>query len=75
MPLKWELEECDCSKSNRNIIEPHLIRNRNMRGNKLIDCRERNGFVITNTWFKTPKRKLNSKLMGGGGQETEIDIR
>jgi hypothetical protein len=45
-------------KSYQNIVGPHGLGRRNLRGQILIDFCERDGLVITNTWFKQPKRRL-----------------
>jgi hypothetical protein len=45
-------------KAHHNIVGPYRLGRRNQRGQMLIDFFERNGLVITNTWFKTPKRRL-----------------
>jgi endonuclease/exonuclease/phosphatase family metal-dependent hydrolase len=46
------------NKSNSNICGPYGLGNRNKGGQMLIDFCGRAGFVITNTWFKKPKRRL-----------------
>jgi hypothetical protein len=45
-------------KAHRCIGGPYGLGRRNQRGQMLIDFCERNGLVITNTWFKKPKRRL-----------------
>jgi hypothetical protein len=45
-------------KSNGNICGPYGLGNRNEGSKMLIDFCERTGLVITNTWFKKPKRRL-----------------
>jgi hypothetical protein len=45
-------------KSNDNICGPYGLGNRNKRGLILIDFCERMCLVITDTWFKKPKRRL-----------------
>ena len=43
-------------ESYKNIDGSHLLGRRNHRGQMLIDFCERNGLIVTNTWFKKPKR-------------------
>ena len=43
----------------RNIVGSHGLGRRNHRGQMLIDFCERNGLIVTNTWFKKPKRRLH----------------
>ena len=45
-------------KAYRNIVGSHGLGRRNHRGQMLTDFCERNGLMVTNTWFKNPKRKL-----------------
>jgi hypothetical protein len=45
-------------KAHHNIVGPYGLGRRNQKGQMLIDFCERNGLVITNTWFKKPKRRL-----------------
>jgi exonuclease III len=45
-------------KAHHNIVGPYGLGRRNQRGQMLINFCERNGLVITNTWFKKPKRRL-----------------
>jgi exonuclease III len=45
-------------ESYKNIVGSHGIGRRNHRGQMLIDFCERNGLIVTNTWFKKPKRRL-----------------
>ena len=42
----------------RNIVGPHGLGRKNHRGQMLINFSERNGLIVTNTWFKKPKRRL-----------------
>ena len=41
----------------RNIVGSHGLGRRNHRGQMLIYFCEINGFIVTNTWFKKPKKK------------------
>jgi len=43
-------------ESYRNIVGPHGLG----RGQMLINFCERNGQIVTNTWFRMPKRRLNA---------------
>jgi exonuclease III len=43
-------------KAHHNTVRPFGLGRKNQRGQMLIDFCEKNGLVITNTWFKTPKR-------------------
>jgi exonuclease III len=45
-------------KANHNTVGPYGLGRMNQKGQMLIDLCERNGLVITNTWFKKPKRRL-----------------
>jgi exonuclease III len=41
-----------------NIVGPHGLGKKNHRGQMLINFCERNGLIVTNTWFRNPKRRL-----------------
>jgi len=41
----------------RNIVGSHGLGRRNHRGQMPIDFCERNGLIVTNTWFKKPRRR------------------
>ena len=45
-------------ESYRNIVGPHGLGRKNHRGQMLINFCERNGLIVTNTWFRSPKRRL-----------------
>jgi exonuclease III len=45
-------------ESYKNIVRSHGLGRQNHRGQMLIDFCERNGLIVTNTWFKKPKRRL-----------------
>ena len=45
-------------ESYRNIVGSHGLGRRNHRDQMFIEYYERNGLIITNTWFKKPKRRL-----------------
>ncbi|PNF38692.1 hypothetical protein B7P43_G17852 [Cryptotermes secundus] len=46
------------NESYQNIVGSHGLGRWNHRGQMLIDFCERNGLIVTNTWFKKPKRRL-----------------
>jgi hypothetical protein len=43
-------------KAQHNIVGPYGLGRRNQTGQMLVHFCERNGLVITNTWFKKPER-------------------
>ena len=45
-------------ESYRNIVGPHGLGRMNHRGQMLIKFCERNGLIVTNTWFRKTKRRL-----------------
>jgi exonuclease III len=45
-------------ESYRNIVGLHGLGRKNHRVQMLINFRERNRLIVTNTWFKKPKRRL-----------------
>ena len=45
-------------KSYRNIVGPRGLGRKNRRGQMLINLCERNGLIVTKTWFRKPKRRL-----------------
>jgi hypothetical protein len=46
------------NESYRNIVGQHDLGRNNNRGQMLIKFCERNGLIVTNTWFRKPKRRL-----------------
>ena len=42
----------------RNTVGPHGLGRKNHRGQMLINLCVRNGLIVTNTWFRKPKRRL-----------------
>jgi hypothetical protein len=42
----------------RNIVGPHGMRRKNHRRQVFINFCEINGLIVTNTWFRKPKRRL-----------------
>jgi exonuclease III len=61
------------NKSNGNICCPYGLGNRNKRGQMFIDFCERAGLVITNTWFKNPKRTLYNWKAPGDRHRYQLD--
>ena len=53
-----------------NIVGSHGLGRQNDRGRMLIDFCERNGLIVTNTWFKKPKEDC----MYGRHLEIGVDI-
>jgi exonuclease III len=45
-------------ESYRNIVGPHGLGRKKHRGQMLIKFCERNGLIVTNKWFRKPKRRL-----------------
>jgi len=45
-------------ESYRNIVGPHDLGRKNHIRQMLINFCERNGLIVTNTWFRKPKRRL-----------------
>ena len=42
----------------RNPVGPHGLGRKNHRGQMLINFCDKNGLIVTNTWFRKPKRGL-----------------
>jgi endonuclease/exonuclease/phosphatase family metal-dependent hydrolase len=60
-------------KAHHNTVGPYGLGRRNQRGQMLIDFCERNGLVITNTWFKKPKRRLYTWKSTGDKNRYQLD--
>jgi exonuclease III len=45
-------------KPYRNFVGPHGLGRENHRVQMLIKFCERNGLIVTNTWFRKPKKRL-----------------
>jgi exonuclease III len=60
-------------KAHHNTVGPYGLGRRNQKGQMLIDFYERNGFVITNTWFKKPKRRLYTWKSPGERSRFQLD--
>jgi exonuclease III len=61
------------NKAHHNTVGPYGLGRRNQRGQMLIDFCERNGLVITNTWFKKPKRRLYTWKSPGDRSRYQLD--
>ena len=57
----------------RNIVGSHGLGRRNHKGQMLIDFCERNGLIVTNTWFKKPKRRLYTWKAPGDWSRHQLD--
>jgi len=53
---EWNSQVGD--KSHQNIVQPRVLGRRKQTGQMHINLNERNGLVLTNTWFKRPKRRM-----------------
>ena len=60
-------------ESYRNIAGSHGLGRRNHRGQMLIDICERNGLIVTNTWFKKPRRRLYTWKEPGDWSRHQLD--
>jgi hypothetical protein len=60
-------------KAHHKTVGPYGLGWRNQRGQMHIDFCERNGFVITNTWFKKPKRRLYTWKSPGERSRFQLD--
>ena len=60
-------------ESYRNIVGSHGLGRRNHRGQMLIDFCEKNGLIVTNTWFKKPKRRLYTWKAPGDWSRHQLD--
>ena len=57
----------------RNIVGPHGLGRKNHRGQMLINFCERNGLIVTNTWFRKPKRRLYTWKAPGDRSQHHLD--
>ena len=57
----------------RNIVGPHGLGRKNHRGQMLINLCERNGLIVTNTWFRKPKRRLYTWKTPGDQIQHQLD--
>jgi hypothetical protein len=46
-------------ESYRNIVGLHGLGRKNHRDQMLINFYEKNGLIVTNTWFRKPKMRLH----------------
>jgi len=60
-------------ESYKNIVGSHGLGRRNHRGQMLIDFCERNGLIVTNIWFKKPKRRLYTWKVPGEWSQHQLD--
>ncbi|PNF31983.1 hypothetical protein B7P43_G06564 [Cryptotermes secundus] len=60
-------------ESYQNIVRSHGLGRRNHRGQMLIDFCERHGLIVTNTWFKKPKRRLYTWKAPGDWRQHQLD--
>jgi hypothetical protein len=61
-------------ESYRNIVGQHGLGRKNRRGEMLINFCERNGLIVTNTWFRKPKRRLYTWKAPGDRTSTSVAI-
>jgi hypothetical protein len=60
-------------KSYRYIVGPRGLGRKNHRGQMLINFCERNGLIVTNTWFRKPKRILYTWKAPGDRSRHQLD--
>jgi hypothetical protein len=59
--------------NHRNIVGPHGLGRKNQRGQMLINFCERNVLIVTNTWFRKPKRRLYTWKGPGDWSQLQLD--
>jgi endonuclease/exonuclease/phosphatase family metal-dependent hydrolase len=57
----------------RNIVGPHGLGRKNHRGKMLINVCDRNGLIVTNTWFRKSKRRLSTWKAPGDRCRHQLD--
>jgi len=57
----------------RNVVGPHGIGRKNHRVEMLINFCERNGLIVTNTWFRKPKKRLYTWKVPGDWRRHQLD--
>jgi endonuclease/exonuclease/phosphatase family metal-dependent hydrolase len=57
----------------RNIVGPHGQGRKNYSGQMFINFCERNGLIVTNTWFRKPKRRLYTWMAPGDRSRHQLD--
>jgi endonuclease/exonuclease/phosphatase family metal-dependent hydrolase len=60
-------------ESYRNTVGPHGLGRNNHRGQMLINFCERNGLIVTNTWFRKHKRRLYTWKAPGDRSRYQLD--
>jgi hypothetical protein len=59
-------------ESYRNVAGTHDLGRKNHRGQMFNFC-ERHGMIVTNTWFRKPKRKLYTWKAPGGRSRHQLE--
>jgi len=60
-------------ESYRNIVGPRGLGRKNHRGQMLIYFCETNGLIVTNTWFRKPKRRTYTWKAPGNSIRHQLD--
>ena len=60
-------------ESYKNTVGSRGLGRRNHRGQMFIDFCERNGLIVTNTWFTKPKRRLYTLKAPGDWSRHQLD--
>ena len=71
--ILWDWNSVVGDEPYRNVVGSHGLGRRNHRGQMLIDFCERNGLIVTNTWFKKPKRRLYTWKAPGDWGRHQLD--